>query len=51
MLILESENMLYKEMIVLLSDPCCCTQNSRQKNLTIKHCLEDANFLPGTLFS
>lgn len=38
-------------MIIILSDPYCCTQNSRQKNLTITYCLEDVNFLPRKLFS
>lgn len=34
MLTLESENRPHKEMIIILSDPCCHTLNSRQKNLT-----------------
>ena len=28
-LILESENMSHKEMIIILSDPCYCTQNKQ----------------------
>lgn len=37
-------------MIIILSDLYCCTQNSRQKNLTIMYCLEDVNFLPRKAF-